>query len=209
MARAPRYSARDNIMAVLQGRTQREAAAFLGVSERTIRRWKNEGVQPSRQHAPVLSQGAARARKSIRDSARKIPTITPVPRIPVPPRVTRRTIHVRDIRGQPTGQMRLSDWASYDVRDMENTDIHVLLKWARDRNAVIQITYHVPKGGTSLGGRELREGGNASTSLIDLTGMNDVDLWEEIEHVTHIAKGANRRIIAVNILDKRAQGRKR
>jgi len=65
-----RYSLREQLqqLATQKGATQRAIAEKLGVSERTIRRWKNEGVRPSAVNADavsVLRSEAARVRKQI------------------------------------------------------------------------------------------------------------------------------------------------
>lgn len=74
----------DRVLTVLQTRTQVQAAKYLGVSERTIRRWKNEGVQPLRPHRKTLVEKSGSARHSLvrrarREGARVLGGSIPVP----------------------------------------------------------------------------------------------------------------------------------
>lgn len=164
---ARKFSARERVLTVLRGRTQKEAAKILRVSPRTIRRWKNEDVRPSNDYDKRLSRVAARERDRIRrdykDRGEDLP-----PGGYIPEGHRRRLKNY--VRGKPDGTYRDSEWLNYNVAEMTLQEILDLIKWGRDQGyTALQVIYHVPKGGTSLGGREYKKAGNAMTVPEDLT----------------------------------------
>lgn len=61
----PRYSAPDNLWTLLQTRTVRDTAKFLGVDRRTVQRWKNQGVTPIPVNREKLNVAANKTRRQI------------------------------------------------------------------------------------------------------------------------------------------------
>lgn len=75
-----RYTLREQLQQLATQHTQREIAARLGVSERTVRRWKNEGVNPSADHreaVTVLRTEASRVRRQIIRQSERYADIDP------------------------------------------------------------------------------------------------------------------------------------
>ena len=68
---ALKLTTQDRILTLLQTRTQKQAAAKLGVSDRTVRRWKNEGVQPTLPHRQTLIKKDQRVRAYYKSVARR------------------------------------------------------------------------------------------------------------------------------------------
>lgn len=62
------HSAADLILTILQVMTQKQASKYLDASERSIRRWKNEGVIPTPEHLKTLRTKAKYVRSKIRKS---------------------------------------------------------------------------------------------------------------------------------------------
>lgn len=60
-----KLSTAERILTVLQTRTQKQAAVYLGVSVRTVRRWKNEGVEPVEDNRRVLVKASGLARRAL------------------------------------------------------------------------------------------------------------------------------------------------
>lgn len=153
-----RYSTRDKIALLSTVYTQKEIAARLRVSVRTVRRWKNEGVEP-RKPPESLTRETANVHRQLRRAANK--ARAPLPRVPVPPKVAR--VQRLD-PADPKLQRRIaSDTVSYDVRNMTESDIRRVLRYLRDTDRIIRMIYKIPRGGTSLGGRDYPKGGQAST----------------------------------------------
>lgn len=134
---------------------QREIAAKLGVSVRTFRRWKNEGIEPRfPQRAAKLDRVYAREARSIRaslarDRARhpEAPDLREIP----PVHASRRKLKERDPRtGQETGREFDSSWLNFDVRGWTLRELHDLLVrlWRQGarRNLDFQFIYLIPAG---------------------------------------------------------------
>ena len=84
-----KLTTQDRILTLLQTRTQKQAAAKLGVSERTVRRWKNEGVQPTPPHRKTLIEKDQRVRAYYKSVARR--EGFDAPSLPVQPPAGRQT----------------------------------------------------------------------------------------------------------------------
>lgn len=145
-----------------------EVAKLVGVSERSLRRWKNEGVQPrDAGTAQRLTKTAAEARRRVRRAGARGADRFVVPNVPVPP-ITKR-IYWRADTDPPGKRTRRSDTISHDLRGLTIGDVLALLRYYAVRRGQIRFVYRVPKGGTSLGGREYNKAINASTGWITLT----------------------------------------
>lgn len=148
---ASRHTLREQLQTLQtrKGMTQVRIAELLGVSERTVRRWKNEGVQPSKDHhasTQILSREAAKVRREIirqsvefkdRDATRKIDIVKPirpkVDRFLVP--ATRRKLRDKMIgykrvkrKDKKTGKYKKVDreiW-TYKLSDYVMYDVRVL-----------------------------------------------------------------------------------
>lgn len=192
---------RDDVMQVLQTRTQLEAAIFLQVSERTIRRIKND---PNHK---VLKSTAARIEKNANVDRKRAREIDPdelkrradetaerehyksrlpkkprghakieIPDIPVIPPVQRLTrIDPRDRKAE---RRMWSDVIAYDVQHTELKDvINLLYYYSRKRRAAFNIIYTVPKGGTSIGGKTYTKGGQSGTGWMMVGGIDKESQW--------------------------------
>jgi hypothetical protein len=63
---------------------------------------------------------------------------------------------------------------------MSMQDIRAILRWLRDRDRIVRVIYKIPKGGTSLGGRDYLKGGQSSTEWEADFGMftdDEIDAW--------------------------------
>jgi transcriptional regulator with XRE-family HTH domain len=174
-------STRAQILTVLQRYSQREAAQRIGVSERTIRRWKNEGVEPVNEFIALSLRDEfgtvkrAIKRRNLRETRGYEPIETEVPLL-----AERQLLQQRDKFGELTGERYDSDWVNYNVSRLDNKDILDALKLLRDRGETVQIIYRIPPGGTSPGGRTFPKGGRGSTGAEDLTGRTDFELWHDL-----------------------------
>jgi len=161
--------------------TKTELARRLGVSRSTVRRWLNDESKP----APItLDRMEKTLRKeykrvrSISDRSNRAERATPPP-MAIPFAGRRMMIKERDIYGEETGRKILSEWVNYPVFDYDRRAVFDLLRGLRDSGAVVQFIYRVPRGGTSLGGREYKGGGRSSTGPLKLSeDMGDAELYE-------------------------------
>lgn len=176
--RASAHSARDDVLLVLRARRQKQAAQFLGVSERTIRRWKNEGVTPSLKNAPVLQKAALHERRVLSQP-------------------TRRRLN-EYVKGKPTGKTYQSDWLSYQTEHLSPSDLFSLVKRVRgkkeregyDELLAQFILMHVDERGKDI---------RSATPVFDLLTYTDLGIWEEIE--ASLKRYERARIVLFSILD--------
>ena len=158
------FSTADRILTVLQTRTQKQAAKFLNVSERTIRRWKNEGVEPTRPHRETLVEQSGRERSRLRSQARR-QGVEVVPDLPVQFRGRRQTrIDMTD----PKRQRRvLSDTVIYAVEKGRPSDWLALVKHYRAGAArgivAARIIHKLSVGHKDHTGRTVTKKKNGST----------------------------------------------
>lgn len=157
-------SARDKIITILELYTQKDAAKILGVSTRTIRRWKNEGVTPSKNLAPKLNANYDKISRSIKRSNKKTTTVKTGRIIPIG---TRRTLKVYNRRREHTGDYTLSDWVTFEVSKLSKDDIIYFLQQLREQGRIVQIVYLIP------GGSEAYPKQRAGTPMTDLSGATD------------------------------------
>lgn len=172
-----RYSVRDRVALLATRYTQKQIAEKLGVSVRTVRRWKNENVQPARPETlEAIRKTAETVRRTLAREARK--ARAPLPKVAVPPKTAR--IQRLDPTDPKLVRRIDSDTVSYDVRGMSMQDIRAILRWLRDRDRIVRVIYKIPKGGTSLGGRDYLKGGQSSTEWEADFGMftdDEIDAW--------------------------------
>jgi hypothetical protein len=91
---------------------------------------------------------------------------------------------------------------NYDVSTLDVRALFDFLRGLREQEARIQIIYKVPKGGTSLGGRDYPKGGRANTGSVDLSeDMTDSDLWDETMGPLHEHPGKPLRILHIAVLE--------
>lgn len=146
----------ERVMSILQFHTQKEAAVIVGVSERTIRRWKNEGVKPTLQHFDSLKLESIKIRQKARRQG--------APNVAIPPRVIKR-----------------KDSLYLQVSKEKQKEQFNILKALRQQQGLVRFVIKVPKGGSSPGGREYGKVGYFSSPWYDLTARTDSDLFEVLE----------------------------
>lgn len=136
------YTVQDKVLTVLQRHTQAEAARLMGVSPRTIRRWKNENVQPCESYSKRLTHEAARERRTIEryGSAPSQNFEPPKLRVPVPAaRQTRRD------PSDKSGKKKIpSDTIIFDVRKLRPADIAALVTHYRKRKGSFRVILRLP-----------------------------------------------------------------
>lgn len=154
-----RYTSREQIVTLLQRHTQKQAAKILGVSERTIRRWKNENVIPKAKNRKKLNKTVTRERKKrYRQGAPRM-SIVPVP--------VRHKLK-QYVGAKWTGKYVLSDWINFDVQKFELKLVVELLIHLREKGyQYSQLIYRV--NGTNNRG---------ATYIEYLPDMSDTDLFD-------------------------------
>jgi transcriptional regulator with XRE-family HTH domain len=211
-----RYSTRDKIVALSQRFTQAQIARKLRVSERTIRRWKNEGVEPSKTKTASVAKLQSqfeRERKRVaqsleRDRAKHRGAPRLEKRVAVLPIPERRAI--RQYRGGKwTGKYRESDWLNYDVSRLSFAEVHALVVALRDQGRVVQLIYRIPKGGRyprderGRPGRVVDKATKVGTPITDLSNLDDGDIQDFMLRFVHPEPSAKgNRFLIVAALDK-------
>lgn len=179
---AQRSLADSLVILVRKGLTVAKIAKRYGVSERTIRRWKNQGVQPNtvnrRSVVPHILRDKNTEIRRLRAVAKRSGAV--FPDVPVP--VVTERIQRRDALKPDT--FVDSDSVFYHVKGYSARDIFELMRLLRNEKKIVRIIYKVPKGGTSLGGREYAKGGRTSTDWERFySEFSDDDLFGLIETV--------------------------
>lgn len=203
----PRRTTREQVLTLLIERTQVQVAKMLGVSVRTIRGWKNEGVKPSKANAVILSRVVRDERVKIKKrqlsffvkhdkSGKKVPRA--IPFVPMAIQITGSRRVYRDF---VTNEVYLSDNVFYAVDKLNENDILKILVRLRDSRKYdgFYLICDVPEGGTSPGGRDYLQGGRFGSQPEDFltrTGLRRTeDLYEIIDYnARHNAEGYVRRI---------------
>ncbi len=219
MARS-RYSLREQLLTLAQSMTQKEIARALGISERTVRRWKNEGVEPNRAIRRVqraegkLQRSFEREHKRVAEKLRRdrrkhrgAPRIEKKLRV-IPPG-TRRQLRVYR-RGRDTGKFRPSEWIGYKVEALNFREIFEVVRALRDEGHVVQLIYRIPKGSrypddkNGRPGRVVKESTRAVSPPLDLSNLDDNDLTEFLlRYVDAEPTPKSRKLIYVSALDKK------
>lgn len=139
--------------------TMAEAAKKVGVSVRTLRRWKNEGVEPSkpsaaRKLAKEAQKSASVTAKELAADRRRHPKTVRISKkdLPVLPVGHRRNLK-RYVRGKsgrvrPTGESYESPWINYNVRGWTFREIAALVIQVWKAKHAFQFIYEVPAGGS-------------------------------------------------------------
>lgn len=210
-----RYSTREKIVTLSQSFTQKKIARMLRVSERTVRRWKNEGVEPATpQRAARLQRSfeseAKRVGAALRRDIRKHPEAPRIEkRVRVVPKGERRVLAER-AAGKKTGRFVESAWINYDVSKMNVKEIHAILAALRDDDRVVQLIYKIPKGGRyprdarGRPGRQVSKPVRTGSSITDLSNLDDADLMDFLLTFTDPEPGPkSRRILFVSALDRK------
>lgn len=155
---ASRLTPADRVGALAAlGLTQTQIGKRLGVTSRTVRRWKNEGVTPNAAHAAKLTREGGRAREEVRRLNRRVARGAPVPVGPVLPPGTRRKIRLRDREGRDTGRTRSSEWVNYSVKGMGRAQIMALFASLNAQGATVQLLYDAPATDPYFEGRVTHE----------------------------------------------------
>jgi len=160
------YTLAEKVNQLLQYKTQKQAAAMLGVSDRTIRRWKTGRItKPAKQSAPAVKRLAKRAtyyrgvsRK--RGAPKSLPVAPPVTEVPV--------------KGAP-----ISTHA--DVKKLKTDSIIDYVKAVTKENKWVRFLVSVPKS------PEYPKG-VLSTHWFNFKGANPAIVQREIEKLGHIKK---------------------
>jgi transposase len=213
-----RYTLRDKLVTLSQAYTQKQIAKQLGVSDRTIRRWKNEGVKPAVALPEIrgslynlqasFERERKRLTKMLREDRRKhpgAPKLDKVLRI-LPPGHRRK---LREYKaGRETGKKRDSEWINYDTAKLDFDEIFQLVQALRDEGRIVQLIYHIPKGARyprdSRGrvGKPVSKPVRVGTPPLDLSNMDDGDLQEFLlRYVDAEYTSKSRRIVYVSALD--------
>jgi len=150
----------DRVLTVLQTRTQKQAAKFLNVSERTIRRWKNEGVEPTAPHREILVERSSRERTRLRRQAAREGFVLPDTRVQLPGRRQTR-LDPRD----PKRQRRIpSDTVIYKVDKSRMADMLALMQSYRDQGGAFRVVHELPAGKTDYTKQKYGKKRNVSTT---------------------------------------------
>ena len=210
MARRPSISVRAQVLTALQEFTQKELAAQLGVSERTIRRWKNEGVQPANPFVALALHDEYRAeKKRIQSRNRRFAPGAIPPKSEIPLIGERRQLREYDAKNQFTGKYYPSDYVNYNVVRLDYEAVFGILKDLRDRSATIQLIYRVNRYPGEL--QFLSPGERNATGLFNLAGFTDADLWNGHASfkglASYVSQGNNTRLMFIAVLDRGVQAR--
>lgn len=190
-------STRAQVLTVLQRYSQREAADRIGVSTRTIRRWKNEGIEPRNPFVELaLRDEYGRVAGSIKRRNLKTAPGAHPPDTDIPVYADRKEIVERDKRGEPTGQYTDSDWVNYNVALLNDDDIVDFLERLRKRGKgqMVNIVFHIPAGRRYPGGPVVAKSQRGGTGPMSLYGRN-------IGETVHAITKAGLRILWVGVVD--------
>lgn len=150
-----------HVALILETHTQKEAALLLNVSDRTIRRWKNEGSIPKPERVKRINI-IAREEIKIRAASKKK--------------------HI------PIKLVRMTGGSYYyAVKGQTNWNMAMLLKYIHSiapqgYPPLFRFIIRIPTGGTSPGGREYKQGGFYSTMAMSLEhATTDNDYLDYIE----------------------------
>jgi len=141
-------------------RTQKEVGRMLGVTDRTVRRWKNEEVlQPMRRHARKLAELSRHERERIYRETRLVAsqgkTKYRLPRDLPPLPASRRLLKERDVQGRETGRYKPTDWLWFDVKRLRASEIvDLLLAFQRQGNYMFQVLFRLPANAAPRGGTD-------------------------------------------------------
>jgi transcriptional regulator with XRE-family HTH domain len=196
-------SIRAQVLTALQEYTQKELAERLGVSTRTIRRWKRGETEPGNPFVRLALRDEFRAeRDRIRRINRRMRAPDP-PEVEVPLFGDRRKLVEYDSHGRDTGERYDSDWINYNVTRLDRDELFGILKVLRDRNATVQIIFRVRK--YEGGNRSLAPGSHAASGIFSLRGWTDSELWgggPGFKGLSRYAGEGTHRLIYIAVLER-------
>jgi len=216
---ANRRSTREKILTLLQDHTQAEVAKRLRVSTRTIRRWKNDGVNPVAHNAKRLSNAVSRTISQIKKMDSEYGVVykktgkvlrKPIPTVNLPIQLIGRRRVMHDI---VTGEPRLSENVFFLVDKLSEKDIHNFLKTIRDSGKydAYMLIGIVPYGGTSPEGSQLSVGdrfGHVPEQFFykqkgRIQKISDIDIAQKLDYVLrHNAQGNIRVIEEIQLIPR-------
>jgi transcriptional regulator with XRE-family HTH domain len=163
-------SAQDYVRALSDSRTQKQIAALLGISERTVRRYKRGDTKPHDKN--VIQRIEVAGRKEVKKQLRKGYAVAPVP---IPIKI--RSIQNRDKFGRIIPGSTPSDWVNFVVEGRPLQDIFDLIQQHMNRGFVCQMIVEVTSGP--------EKGKHLGTRLVDgyLDRWSDFDIWQFINSV--------------------------
>jgi transcriptional regulator with XRE-family HTH domain len=174
-------------LTLAQKYTQAQIAERIGVSTRTIRRWKNEGVEPNKYRPQSVAAAHnlriefEREHKRVvtaqrRDAVKHPGTPQLEKSLTVLPEGKRRLLNEYK-GGKKTKRKIDSGWINYNVSKLPVNDMLKTLIALRDAGQYVQFIYRIPKGGRSANGRKAgSKPVRTGTPPIDISGMTNGDL---------------------------------
>lgn len=210
--------------------TMTQAAKQIGVSVRTLRRWKNEGVQPrlrTRRDIARFNKLTKAAQNSERSTKRELDRDAKKHKgalritkkdLPVLPQAHRRLLkrYAKDKKGVvvPTGQEYDSSILNYNVRGWTFREIAALVLQAWHAKKPFQFIYEVPAGGQlpksgRHGPRKVAKMTRAGTAPINPLDFDDESqVIQFLNRYIDFEQGMySRRMIYVSVDDNMPQGR--
>jgi transposase len=161
------YSVAARVALLLRDHTQKEIAKRLGVSERTIRRWKNEekrspraraAVRPSVTVERLLTRESNRERRRIVSHDERLARgRQPVPKqLDVTPIGERRAL--RNYRqGKWDGTYRESAWINYDVSGLKMNTMLAMLRTYIGEDLSVQFIFRAALDEPGISGRVIKD----------------------------------------------------
>ena len=169
MPRKSPYSVAARVAVLLREHTQKEIARQLGVSERTIRRWKNQEKRSPTAHAAIrpsvtvesrLTEASNRERRRIvQHNVRLSHGRQPIPRnVDVLPVGERRSL--RNYRqGKWDGTYRESAWINYDVSGLGMNTMLQMLSTFSGEDISVQFIFRAALDEPGVSGRVIKDSG--------------------------------------------------
>jgi hypothetical protein len=218
MPRRSPVSIQAQVITALQKHTQKQLAAKIGVSERTIRRWLTGETEPAPHAFSRLSlqDEFKLVRRGVRYHTRKYAPHADPPEAQIPLRGERRALRSYDENGKWIGAKKdkhgneyggktyESDWVNYNVSALPVNEVFAILSKLRNRGATIQVIFRVKQ--YPGGNRTLEAGSHAATGLFSLVGWTDSELWgggPGMKGLAHfVVFGTHHRILWIAVLER-------
>lgn len=167
MPRRSPYSVQARVALLLREHTQKQVARQLGVSERTVRRWKNaekrsptarRAVAPSSTVERRITQHANRERRRIvQHNERLSHARQPVPRdVDVLPVGERRSLRIYK-GGKFTGAYRESAWINYNVRGLNPNTMLQMMQTFSGEDLYVQFIFRAALDEPGISGRVIKD----------------------------------------------------
>lgn len=201
--------------------TQKEIAKFLGVSERTVRRWKNQEVlKPSPLSQKKLVQKSTQSREHLlrraHEEAKRGRVKYKLPRVLPSVQISRQLKKIRDREGRETGEYTVSDWLTLHVEFLTTAEIaRLVINFQRQGNYQFVTVYKVPPAGDSpeprkkpLTSKEKRHSRRVGTRTERLNDFTEADLIAYFDAIMlNNAENYTRKILYVRLLPIRFKHR--